>query len=117
MAAAREPFSAPAVIFSLLLNRDDEATRGRQIQLLQAPIRPPLFQQVQQLAGPAQSLPAASRLPLVDLTVPALKIASPQQYAQFRRIVEALVHAEQRVDFFESASGSCSWATRTFTSA
>ena len=101
LAAAREPFSAPAVIFSLLLNREDEATRNRQLQMLQAAIGPPLFQQVQQLAGPAQSLPAASRLPLVDLTVPALKNASPQQYGQFRRVVEALVAAEHRVELFE----------------
>ncbi len=101
LTAAREPFSAPAVIFSLLLNRDDEAIRNRQLQMLQATIGPPLFQQVQQLAGPAQSLPAANRLPLVDLTVPALKNASPQQYGQFRRVVEALVAAEHRVELFE----------------
>ena len=65
------------------------------------PSRRPLFQEVQQLAGPAQSLPAASRLPLVDLTVPALKKASPQQYGEFRRVVEALVAAEHRVELFE----------------
>ncbi len=99
--AAREPFAAPAVIFSLLLSREDEAVRQRQLQLLQGAIEPPLFQQVQQLAGLAQSLAAETRLPLVDLTVPALKRASAQQYAQFRRVVESLVAAEHRVGLFE----------------
>jgi hypothetical protein len=99
--AAREPFAAQAVIFSLLLSREDGAVRERQLQLLQGAIAAPLFREVQQLAGLAQSLAAESRLPLVDLTVPALKQASPQQYGQFRRAVEALVAAEGHVDLFE----------------
>ena len=83
--AAREPFSAQAVIFSLLLNRGKgvgsllpEGPEGcsaqkttdpfsfRQLQVLQGAIPPALFQEVQQLAGLTQSLPAASRLPLVS---------------------------------------------------
>ena len=120
LAAAREPFSAQAVIFSLLLNRGKgvgsllpEGPEGcsaqktpdpfsfRQLQVLQGAIPPALFQEVQQLAGLTQSLPAASRLPLVNLTVPALGKASPQQYVEFRRVVEALVAAEHRVGLFE----------------
>ena len=34
--AAREPFVAQAVIYALLLSRDDETTRTRQLQMLQA---------------------------------------------------------------------------------
>jgi Zn-dependent protease with chaperone function len=99
--AARQPFTAQAVIFALLLSPDEEATRSRQLEILQAQIPPPLFQQVQQLAAAAQSLPAANRLPLVDLTVPALKMASPQQYAEFRQIVAALLAAEHKIGLFE----------------
>ena len=47
------------------------------------------------------SLSEAAALPLVNLSIPALKKASPQQYAEFRRIVEALVAADGRVDLFE----------------
>ncbi len=118
LAAAREPFSAQAVIFSLLLSRErgresfarrarrvlrtkDSRPLSRQLQLLQGAVPPALFQEVQQLAGLAQSLPAASRLPLVNLAVPALGKASPQQYVEFRRVVEALVAAEHRVGLFE----------------
>ena len=99
--AAREPFAAQAVIFALLLSRDDEAVRARQLQMLQTQIEPPLYRQTQQLAAAAQSLPATARLPLVDLTIPAIKRSSPQQYAQFRQVVEALVAADEKVDLFE----------------
>ena len=87
--AAREPFAAPAVIYALLLSRDDEATRSRQLQMLQGQIQPPLYQQVQKLAASADSLAAEARLPLVGLAVPALKTSSPQQYTQFRQVVDA----------------------------
>jgi hypothetical protein len=99
--AAREPFSAQAVVYSLLLTRDDETTRNGQLQLLQGQMEPPMFQETQQLVALAQSLPAAARLPLVDLAAPALKKCSPRQYGQFRQVVETLVHADGKVDLFE----------------
>jgi Zn-dependent protease with chaperone function len=99
--AAREPFAAPAVIFALLLSRDDEALRNRQLQMLQRQIAPSLYQETQRLMASAQSLAAAARLPLVDLAIPALKRSSAGQYAQFRNVVEDLVHADSEVDLFE----------------
>ncbi len=99
--AAREPFVAQAVIYALLLSRDDEATRTRQLQLLQGQIEPPLYKEAQQLAATAQSLPVAARLSLVDLALPALKKSSPKQYGQLRQVVEALVHADGKVDLYE----------------
>jgi Zn-dependent protease with chaperone function len=99
--AAREPFAAQALIFALLLSRDDSAVRARQLQMLQSQIEPPLFQLTQQLAVAAQTLPTNARLPLVDMTVPAIKRASAQQYVRFRQTVDALVAADQVVDMFE----------------
>ena len=57
------------------------------------------------MAAAALSLPAAHRLPVVDLTIPALKRSSPQQYATFRKVVEDLVRADGRVDLFEYSLG------------
>ena len=99
--AAREPFAAQAVVFALLLSRDDEATRTKQWQFLQQQVESPLYQQTQRLAPAALSLPAAARLPVVDLTTAAIKRSSPQQYAKFRQAVEALVAADGKVDLFE----------------
>ena len=99
--AAREPFAARAVVFSLLLSRDDAATRTRQLELLQSQIEPPLYQQTMQLADAAQNLRSEARLPLVDMTIPALKRISPAQYAQFRQVVETLVTADGKIEVFE----------------
>jgi Zn-dependent protease with chaperone function len=99
--AAREPFLAQAVIYALLLSRDDEATRNRQLQLLQSRVEPPLFRETRQLTAATQSLSAAARLPLVAMTAPAIRRSSPQQYAQFRQVVDALVSADGKIDLFE----------------
>ena len=89
------------MIFALLLSREDEATRNRQWQMLQAQVEPPLVRVVQQLSGPLDRLPEENRLPVVDMTIPALKRLSPAQYQAFRQIVEALTAADGKVDLFE----------------
>jgi hypothetical protein len=99
--SAREPYAARAAIYALLLGRDDQATRARQEQILQAQLDPHLCLQTRALAAAAQSLDAAARLPLVDLAVPALKRSSPRQYAEFRQVVDALMRAEGKVELFE----------------
>jgi hypothetical protein len=99
--SVREPYSARAVIFALLLSREDSATRNQQWQLLGQQIEPPLVKVVQQLSGPVDQLPAENRLPVVDMTIPALKRLSPAQYAAFRQVVEALTNVDGRVDLFE----------------
>jgi Zn-dependent protease with chaperone function len=99
--AVREPYAARGVIFALLLSQEDEAARNRQWQLLQAHVEPPLVQIVQQLSAAIDRLPAENRLPVVDMTIPALKRLSPAQYRAFRQIVEALTAADGKVDLFE----------------
>lgn len=98
--AAREPFDSQAVIFAMLLARD-EATRMKQLQVLQSQIDPALYRRMQQLAGAVAALTPDTKLPLVDLSVPALKRLSPQQYARFHQIVNAMVSADGQVDLFE----------------
>jgi hypothetical protein len=99
--AAREPFSAPALIFAMLLSGDDEATRTRQLDSLQKQITPQLFKEIQRRIPEIESLAPSARLPLVDLTIPAMKRFSANQYAQVRNIIEALVNADGKVDMFE----------------
>ena len=57
--------------------------------------------ETRQLMAAVQALSAAARLPLVALCIPAIKRSSPQQYVQFRQVVDALVGADGRVDLFE----------------
>ena len=99
--AVREPYAARGVVFALLLCREDQATRDRQWQLLQQYVEPPLLKLVQQLSAAVDQLSPESRLPAVDMAIPALKRLSPTQYRAFRQIVEALTAAEGKVKLFE----------------
>ena len=99
--AVREPYSARAAIFALLLSRDDQPTRERQWQMLGQSIEPPLIKALQQISAAVDQLPPENRLPVADMAVPALKRLSPAQYAAFRQIVEALTAADGKVDLFE----------------
>ena len=99
--AAREPSAARAVVFALLLSRDDAATRNRQMEILRERVEPHLCELTAKLAAPILGLRPEMRLPLASLTVPALKRFSQPQYVQFAGIVSALVAADGKVDLFE----------------
>ncbi len=99
--AAREPMTAQAVVLALLLSREDEATRAKQLELLDEGVAAPIAAETRRLAGPAASLAAGARLPLVGLAVPAIRRSSPAQYARFRKTVDALVTADAKIDLFE----------------
>jgi hypothetical protein len=99
-AAAQEPFQARALIYSLLLDTRP-SVRTVQLAQLQAEAEPRDFMQVLHLADPVRELPDAARLPLVDLTIPALRQMSPQQHQAFRAQVERLIHSDRQLDVFE----------------
>jgi Zn-dependent protease with chaperone function len=101
-AAAQEPFCARALIYSLLL---DPRPNLRTVQLagLQAGAEPRDYAQVLRLAESVRELPDAARLPLVDLTIPALRQMSPRQYQAFRAQVEGLINCDRHVSVFEYA--------------
>jgi Zn-dependent protease with chaperone function len=98
--AASEPFSARAVIYGLLLDRDP-AVRQAQLARLRQQADPRDYEETQRLAGPIAALPEAVALPLVDVAMPALRRMSPQQYNVFRSQFEQLILADQKVSVFE----------------
>jgi Zn-dependent protease with chaperone function len=99
--AVREPYSARAAIFALLLSGEDQPTRQRQWQMLQQQIEPPLVKIMGQLSPLIDQLPPENRLPVADMAAPALKRLSPAQYAAFRQVVEVLTAADGKTDLFE----------------
>ena len=99
--AAREPFSARALVYALLLARDDQPTRDRQFALLESNIEPPCYRQTRELAEALTSLDDRYRLPLAGLTVPALRRLSSPQYQAFRQTVDALTKVDGKLDLFE----------------
>ena len=98
--AAHEPYGARAVVYALLLDPSDEV-RQAQWQQLEREADPQVHKLTQQLAEQIDRLEPHVRLPLLDMTVPALRELSPTQYDTFKRNLDALIHADQKIDLFE----------------
>jgi hypothetical protein len=98
--AALEPFGARAVVYAVLLNREEDV-RARQLNVLQARVEDPCYRELLAIAPLADQLPEEAPLPLLDRTFPALKELSPGQYDAFREIVEALVKADNKISLLE----------------
>jgi len=49
------------------------------------------------------ALPAAARLPLAELAVPAMRMMPKDQYTRFRPTLQALIEADAEIDLFEFA--------------
>lgn len=98
--AAREPYGARAVIYSLVLVPGRQV-RGRQLTHLQAYANPDVFVLTQKLIPEMDGLDIKYRLPLIDIVIPALKQLSLDQYQAFRDNLIALIEMDSRVDLLE----------------
>jgi Zn-dependent protease with chaperone function len=97
--AARDALGASALIYALLLS-DDPAIRAQQLELL-ARISDSARQETERLLPDVASVAARSRLPLVDLAMPALRGFSRIQYEQFGQAVRQLIECDGEIDLFE----------------
>lgn len=100
LAAAREPYGARAVVYGLLLD-DNPAVREKQFAALQEHAQPDVVLLTRKLAPVLDEASVNTRLPLVDLALPALRALSPQQYDHFRKSFWALVRADEQLGLFE----------------
>jgi len=98
--AAHEPYGARAVIYAVLLDRDVEM-RKQQLDALRPQAESLSYQETERMAPLIDQLPDPARLPLVETAFPALKQLSPSQYGQFRKNVELLIQADNKVDLLE----------------
>jgi Zn-dependent protease with chaperone function len=98
--AASEPFGARAVVYAVLLNREEDV-RQRQLAVLQSHVDEPCYREMAAIVPLVDRLSEEARLPLVDRASPALKQLSPRQYAAFREIVEVLVKADGKISLLE----------------
>jgi Zn-dependent protease with chaperone function len=101
-AVVREPLGAQAAIYALLLD-PDESVRRDQLAWLEAHALPASVRETWKILPEVQRLDPGSRLPLVELAVPALRQMTPAQFHDFYRGVEALVQADRKVTLFEYA--------------
>ncbi len=98
--AAGEPYGARAVIYAVLLDRDADMRR-QQLDALKGRAEALSYRETERLAPLIDSLADGARLPLVEMTLPALKQLSVDQYATFRENVDALIEADEKVDLLE----------------
>ena len=100
VAATREPMSATALIYVLLLS-EDEAARNIQLQQLSQEVVPGVYKETISLFPSVKDLAAESKLPLIDLTIPALRHLSPAQYDQFAKTIQLIIETDRQIDLFE----------------
>jgi len=98
--AAREPYGAQALVFALLLD-GDVAIRQRQLAHLETHLETGLGAETLRLWPSVLATAREFRLPLVDLSLPALRQLSAPQAETFRTALSALIAADGRVRLFE----------------
>ncbi len=98
--SAREPYGAQALIFALLLDRN-AAIHQRQITHLETNAEGGLDVETERLFPAVLATRREHRLPLLDLSLPALRQLSSPQVQGFKSNLEALIAADGRVRLFE----------------
>jgi Zn-dependent protease with chaperone function len=98
--ASHETFSAQGLIYALLLHQDQDV-RELQLSHLQRELKPSIFDATLKLVPAVQAMNAGSRLPTVELALPALRQLTKGQYSHFRENILNLVNADQRITLFE----------------
>lgn len=98
--AAREPYGARAVIYCLLLGKD-QGLREQQLSRLQDRADKNVYALTLRLIPQMDALEMRFRLPIIDIAIPALKQLSHSQYPPFLENVRALIDMDSKVELFE----------------
>ena len=101
-AAAHDSRGARALVYGLLLNRNKEV-RQQQVSTLENTAAPEVLAEFQKVLPYLEHLDDRERLPLLDLTFPALRRLAPAQYRELRDNTHALIRADRQTDLFEYA--------------
>jgi Zn-dependent protease with chaperone function len=100
--AAHSDEWAQEVICYLLLSTDAEV-REQQLLTVAQSLGSESEQQVRALRQSVPELPAAQRLPLLEIAFPSLRRRPERELVALMRLIEALVEADGRIDVFEYA--------------
>jgi Zn-dependent protease with chaperone function len=104
LAAAREPSEAAKLVMGLVLS-DDSVQRAPQIAMLreQPDLPAGAIATIESFARDIAALNPALRLPLFELSFPALRRRTPEELRQLATLVEKLCRVDNRVTVFEYA--------------
>jgi Zn-dependent protease with chaperone function len=98
--SARNPLTAQAVFYALLLD-DDETIRKRQLDQIAAATSAFLVEETLQHYPQIRSMPEEDKIPLAQRISSSLRSMTAAQYRQFSSVIEALIAADQKMDLFE----------------
>ncbi len=98
--AAHTVHGARAIVFCLLFSREKGAAE-KQRKHLQEHLQEPTRGAVGKLRRPIRELPVTARMPLVELALPALQQQKKDEYQRFKKTVESLIAADNKVSIFE----------------
>ncbi|REJ86289.1 MAG: Zn-dependent protease with chaperone function [Acidobacteria bacterium] len=101
--SVREPVEAEALIYALLLH-PDQPVREMQLQRLEQALgarAPATFRELAAARRRLEHVDASLRLVLVDLSLPALRSMSVEQYRALRSNVETLATGDGQLRLFE----------------
>lgn len=98
----RDPYGVRAVIYLLLLDRD-QTVRDGQIETLRGKADEQVVGELEKILPVLEEITPEMRLPIVDLAVPVLRQLSQDQYVLFRVNLRPLVDADGKVSVFEYA--------------
>ncbi|MEO2009763.1 MAG: M48 family metallopeptidase [Pirellulaceae bacterium] len=98
--AARSPFGARAVLYALLLNQEQEP-REKQLAQLKQSAEAGLAELTESIFSEMSNLEPQHRLPLVEMTLGALKELSTTQHKHFMTNLNVLIRADDKIELFE----------------
>src|SRR5690606_1709822 len=99
--AARDSFSARALIYSLLISKSSDAVAQRQWKRLDDRADSSVVEHTKQLYSTVFKLERDLSLPLLELCIPTLKQLSAGESRKFQSILVDLIQADKTVDIFE----------------
>ena len=100
VAASRDVFDSRCIVFATLLNAETEIRRT-QLHALATNEGQATIDRTIELMSAVDGLEPRFRLPVFEILQGTLTGMSPEQYDSFRKSIEALVAADNRVDLFE----------------
>lgn len=97
-AALTESLGAQAVIYSMILLASEN--REKELSLL-AKRDSKVHEKVLELQTEMAEQGNRNRLEWIDISLPALRTMTPEEFATFKKTLLELIHADQKVDLFE----------------
>ena len=101
LGATEDPYSARALIYALLLDKKHDDIRQQQLEHLAAHADKGVHALTVKLMLDVNMLAPPAILPLVQMTLPTLRLLSAQQYTLFSNNMAALVAADNAIELFE----------------